>query len=90
MYTPSVFPLGKGDFDVVVTGPRRGLFDPSLKNAGKRRLRPYFAAPYGDMMITGCYGLLAATADVLPDFANLIKSSLYPDQHTGTAPWDAG
>jgi uncharacterized protein (DUF1786 family) len=90
MYTPSVFPLGKGDFDVVVTGPRRGLFDPSLKNAGKRRLRPYFPAPYGDMMITGCYGLLAATADVLPDLADTINSSLYPAQHTGTAPWDAG
>jgi len=35
---------------VVVTGPRRSLAKP---------LNWYEAAPYGDMMLTGCFGLLA-------------------------------
>jgi uncharacterized protein (DUF1786 family) len=35
---------------VVVTGPRRSLAKP---------LQWYEAAPYGDMMLTGCFGLLA-------------------------------
>ena len=42
---------------LVVTGPRRRLL------AGSS-LRPYFAVPFGDMMITGCFGLISAAADV--------------------------
>lgn len=38
---------------VAVTGPRRRLISDS-------RLSPYFAAPYGDMMLSGCFGLLRA------------------------------
>jgi len=49
-------------------------------------LRPYFAVPFGDMMITGCFGLLAATADVLPELAGPIYASLHSS--SGTAPWD--
>ncbi|MCX7681518.1 MAG: DUF1786 domain-containing protein [Anaerolineae bacterium] len=45
-YTP-----GSGFTFVAVTGPQRHLA------AG---LGYYFAAPYGDMMLTGCFGLVAA------------------------------
>ncbi|HSV86515.1 MAG TPA: DUF1786 domain-containing protein, partial [Levilinea sp.] len=45
------------DFGVAVTGPRRNMMATS-------RLHPYFPAPFGDMMIAGCFGLLAATADL--------------------------
>ncbi|HEX2981767.1 MAG TPA: DUF1786 domain-containing protein, partial [Anaerolineaceae bacterium] len=38
---------------LVVTGPRRALLRGSS-------LRPHFAVPFGDMMIAGCFGLLAA------------------------------
>ena len=38
---------------IVVTGPRRDL----LRGSG---LAAEFAAPHGDMMLTGCYGLLRA------------------------------
>ncbi len=48
-------------FGVVVTGPRRSLM------AGSR-LQPYFPAPFGDMMITGCFGLLSAVGDVIPEW----------------------
>jgi uncharacterized protein (DUF1786 family) len=44
---------------VVVTGPRRELLSGS-------DLRPHQAAPYGDMMMTGCWGLVRACAHVLP------------------------
>ena len=40
---------------------------------GQHTLRPYFPAPFGDMMITGCFGLLAATADVMPELAEPIR-----------------
>ena len=52
------------------------------------RLRLYFAAPYGDMMISGCFGLLAATADVLPELSETIRASLGRADSSGTAPWD--
>lgn len=41
-----------GGFDfLAVTGPRRGL---------AHLLEPYYAAPYGNMMLAGCFGLVAA------------------------------
>jgi hypothetical protein len=68
------------DFGVAVTGPRRSLMRPSS-------LRPYFAAPFGDMMIAGCFGLLAATADVLPDLAGPFRLSL-AGSVGGSPPWE--
>ncbi|MEN6409776.1 MAG: hypothetical protein ABFD44_08705, partial [Anaerolineaceae bacterium] len=62
-------------------GPRRSLMADS-------RLRPYFAVPFGDMMISGCFGLLAAAADILPDLAEPIHASLRRETGVGTAPWD--
>jgi hypothetical protein len=38
--------------------------------------RPYFAVPYGDMMIAGCFGLLRAFADVYPEHRATILDSL--------------
>jgi len=88
MYSQETFKFGKDDFDVVVTGPRRSMFNrqsPTLAphaSAGvenrqspivnRTSLRPYFATPFGDMMIAGCFGLLAATAEVLPDLTETI------------------
>lgn len=73
--------LEEGDFGVAITGPRRNLMRGSS-------LRPYFAVPFGDMMITGCFGLLAATADVLPDLAEPICASLAGGGGSGTPPWE--
>jgi uncharacterized protein (DUF1786 family) len=83
MYTSRKFEFGQGAFDVVVTGPRRSMFDA----AGADGLRPYFAAPFGDMMIAGCYGLLAAVGGLLPELAERIHRSLQGGR--GIAPWDA-
>jgi uncharacterized protein (DUF1786 family) len=82
MYSARQFEFGKDEFDVVVTGPRRSMFakDPTLK--------PYFAVPFGDMMIAGCFGLLAATAEVLPDLAGTIYGSFRGERRRGVAPWD--
>jgi uncharacterized protein (DUF1786 family) len=85
MYTRTTFEFGKDDFDVVVTGPRRNMFLPSASH-----LLPYFAVPFGDMMIAGCFGLLAATAEILPDFGEAIYGSLRGQPGRGVAPWDAG
>lgn len=67
---------------VAVTGPRRGMMRAS-------RLSPYFAAPFGDMMITGCFGLLAAVGDLLPDLREPIRDSLAGAGGSGTPPWEA-
>jgi hypothetical protein len=54
----------------------------------RSRLRPYFAVPYGDMMLTGCFGLLAASADLLPNLAEPIHRAL-AGADSDIAPWDA-
>lgn len=82
IYDPDPLPIAvQPDFGVVVTGPRRNLMLGS-------RLRPYFATPFGDMMIAGCFGLLAATAELLPELGETIRRSLYGSPG-GAAPWDA-
>ncbi|MGD2145002.1 MAG: DUF1786 domain-containing protein [Anaerolineae bacterium] len=49
--------LAGGGFEgVVVTGPQRHI---------ARGLGYVFSAPYGDMMLTGCFGLVAATRRLL-------------------------
>lgn len=68
-------------FGVVVTGPRRNLMRGS-------QLKPYFAVPFGDMMIAGCFGLLAAVADVLPELGDTIRASLRGAGGSGTPPWE--
>jgi hypothetical protein len=87
MYSGEKFEFGKDEFDVVVTGPRRSLF----RRGGSRSaptLHPYFATPFGDMMIAGCFGLLAATAEVMPDLTETIYGSLRGGHGHGVAPWD--
>jgi uncharacterized protein (DUF1786 family) len=71
----------EGDFGVAVTGPRRNMMRSS-------ELRPYFPAPFGDMMIAGCFGLLAATADLVPDTTEAIQASLSRRGGSGTPPWE--
>lgn len=96
MYSDEIFEFGKDDFDVVVTGPRRSMFMESASALAKiqeqapvlQRLRPYFAVPFGDMMIAGCFGLLAATAEVLPGLAEPVIRSLRGGGGRGVAPWD--
>ena len=81
VYSPTPLSLEEGAFGVAVTGPRRGM----LATSG---LRPYFAVPYGDMMIAGCFGLLAAAADLLPEVGEEIRLSLRGSSGRGVAPWD--
>jgi uncharacterized protein (DUF1786 family) len=75
------FLLDSGDFGVAVTGPRRMMMERSS-------LRPYFAVPFGDMMIAGCFGLLVAVADLLPDLAGPIQEAL-TGVTASITPWDA-
>lgn len=81
MYSEDKFEFGNDDFDIVVTGPRRSMYidGPSL--------RPYFAAPFGDMMIAGCFGLLAATAEILPDLTEAVSRSM-KEAGQGRSPWE--
>ena len=89
MYSQDVFEFGKDEFDVVVTGPRRSLFNHQSKTPNRKLLQPYYAVPFGDMMIAGCFGLLAATAEILPELAEPVQRSLRGGGGSGTAPWDA-
>jgi uncharacterized protein (DUF1786 family) len=52
----AVEPGGSWRLPLIVTGPRRDLL------AGSK-LPAEFAAPHGDMMLTGCFGLLRALQD---------------------------
>ena len=81
VYDPTPLPLGRDGEGVVVTGPRRSLMRASS-------LQPYFAVPFGDMMIACCFGLLAAVADVLPELAGPIRASLLGRGGSGTPPWE--
>lgn len=73
-------PLNDQELRIAVTGPRRIMMKGSA-------LRPYFAVPYGDMMITGCFGLLVAVADLMPEFAESIHEAL-SGETASTTPWD--
>jgi uncharacterized protein (DUF1786 family) len=73
-------PLSAGDNPIVVGGPRRALMR-------KSNLRLYFSAPFGDMMISGCFGLLAAMADRVPEIASVIQTALSADA-SDLSPWD--
>lgn len=81
IYNERLLSLSEGDFGVAVTGPRRNMMRASV-------LRPYFAVPFGDMMLSGCFGLLAGTADVLPELKEPIQESLLGAGGSGTPPWE--
>ncbi len=80
--------LGGDNFDVVVTGPRRSMFSIEIPGRDISTLRPYFAAPFGDMMIAGCFGLLAAVADLCPELRAPIQQSLAGIGGHGHPPWE--
>ena len=82
LYSREPLAFGGGTFDVVVTGPRRSIF------TAEATLRPYFAAPFGDMMIAGCFGLLATAGQILPQLAEPIQRSLRAAGGKSLAPWD--
>ena len=92
MYSQDKFEFGRDEFDVVVTGPRRSMFNHQSSIENLTSLRPYFSVPFGDMMIAGCFGLLAATAEIMPNLAETINGSLRANagqgQRRSAAPWD--
>jgi uncharacterized protein (DUF1786 family) len=77
---PEKLDLDHGDFGVVVTGPRRSMMLCS-------ELRPYFAVPYGDMMLTGCFGLLVSVSDLVEELEEPIRATL-TSAGGDIAPWD--
>jgi uncharacterized protein (DUF1786 family) len=62
---------GGGPGVVAVTGPQRHRVAASA-------LGPYFAAPFGDMMISGCFGLLRGYAEVYPGAREAVEARLGP------------
>ena len=91
IYDPEPLPMSGDDFNIVVTGPRRSLLRTTvdhLPSLGPLSLIPYFAVPFGDMMIAGCFGLLAAVADVMPELSEPVRASLRGQGGSGTPPWE--
>ena len=74
-------PLSLDGAGIIVTGPRRGM----LKGS---RLKPYFAVPHGDMMLSGCFGLLAAIAKHVPHLREPISATL-AGEYNNVTPWDS-
>jgi uncharacterized protein (DUF1786 family) len=87
VYGKEALELGSGAFDIIVTGPRRSLFQSANQQADS--LRPYFAVPFGDMMLSGNFGMLAAVADLLPGTADAIGLSMQAAGGSGAAPWES-
>ncbi|MEN8241549.1 MAG: DUF1786 domain-containing protein [Chloroflexota bacterium] len=81
IYSDQPLDLNKGSFGVGVTGPRQSLMQNST-------LRPHFAAPFGDMMLAGCYGLLSAVGGVLPDLEEEVIQGLTLGSSRAAAPWE--
>jgi uncharacterized protein (DUF1786 family) len=81
IYSDQPLPIGKGAGSLVVTGPRRSMLSRSA-------LSPYFAVPYGDMMIAGCFGLLSATADLMPELREQIRAALHAPDGVSRPPWE--
>lgn len=77
---PQPLSLDDIDFGVAITGPRRSMLRGSS-------LRPYFAVPFGDMMLTGCFGLLRAVAELLPETGEQIEAA-FSARFAEVAPWD--
>lgn len=81
IYNDEPFILPTTPFGIAVTGPRRNMMRGSF-------LHPYFPVPFGDMMLCGCFGLLAAAADLLPQHRDMIMHSLLPNVDWAKSPWD--
>ena len=79
VYHPSPYIFPTNESGVVVTGPRRNILQGSTLN-------PYFAVPFGDMMLAGCFGMLVAAADVFPEWGEEIRASHY--RNRGKPPWE--
>lgn len=87
MYSQDKFEFGEDEFDVIVTGPRRSMFNRKSEIENRKSLHPYYAAPFGDMMIAGCFGLLAATAEILPNLTEAVSKSMKA-AGIGRPPWE--
>jgi len=81
VYDQTPFEFANDEFGVVVTGPRRNMMQGS-------HLNPHFAAPFGDMMLAGCFGLLVAASDLFPEFSLPIREALYKENGNGIPPWE--
>jgi hypothetical protein len=73
------YSLDAQDWNVAITGPRREMMNTS-------GLRLYYAVPFGDMMLTGCFGLMAAIAEYVPELTEVILNNMSSNE--GIAPWD--
>ncbi|MBI2855114.1 MAG: pyruvate formate lyase-activating protein [Chloroflexi bacterium] len=61
---------------LTVVGPQRHKLSSSV-------LKPYFAVPHGDMMITGCFGLVKACALRMDDWRDEIQHALSRTEEAG-------
>lgn len=61
---------------VAVTGPRRRLLGAAFHSSDFAAGSPYFAVPHGDMMTTGCWGLVRAFAAKYPTWEPEIRKAL--------------
>ncbi len=73
--------ISSGPYGVAVTGPRQSMMQTS-------KLRPYFSAPFGDMMLAGCFGLLYATGKILPELYTPVMDAINPKGTQVTTPWE--
>jgi uncharacterized protein (DUF1786 family) len=79
VYSREAVQLGGSTSPLIVVGPRRGLMRGS-------DLAPYFAAPFGDMMLAGAFGLIRAAMEVFAELRAELETALADEG--ARAPWD--
>ena len=67
----------------IITGPRRSMMTASDYDS-------HYAVPFGDMMLAGCFGMLAAAPDHFPEFTEPILGALKAKTGVGRPPWELG
>ncbi len=93
MYTDEVFEFGKDEFDVVVTGPRRSMFqtmDDGRQIDGQWSIvrRPVFCRPLWRHDDRGLFRPAGSRRGDLPDVTESVFGSLRSGKGRGVAPWD--
>ncbi len=81
LYSKESLPMDFADFNLVIVGPRWSMMRGSAH-------KPYFAVPFGDMMLSGCFGLLAAATQVFPEFTEEIHNSVLFGKKASLPPWE--
>jgi uncharacterized protein (DUF1786 family) len=81
VYHPEPLQIRETPRGPIITGPRRAMMQDS-------DYQVHYAVPFGDMMLAGCFGMLAAVPDHYPGLGEPILAALKNRTGVGRPPWE--